>query len=344
VAESPAAPSPSSADLKDLKSAIATCGGRRARVPEGGAEVEMSAAAGERLVDDPAAILVAAITRYLATSVNNRLPGFPGEAAWDAPLVGFADGDDPLFQDYRRIIGDFHVTPRAALEMRIRATDCSRPLPATVTVIAFVLPSTSATRQSQHGETTICSPRWNAVRWHGQECIARLSRHLVTLLEDQGYHAVAPELAPWFEVKRDVPGGPASRWSQRHVAYAAGLGTFSLNDGLITPKGLAVRLGSVVCDLPIPASPRPPGSHTAYCLFYRHGACGRCAARCPVGAITARGHDKAACAAYLRTGMPARLQAEGRTGYIGPYPGCGLCQTDVPCENRIPVDAPARVD
>jgi epoxyqueuosine reductase QueG len=27
-------------------------------------------------------------------------------------------------------------------------------------------------------------------------------------------------------------------WSERHAAYAAGLGTFSLNDGLITDKGL----------------------------------------------------------------------------------------------------------
>jgi len=38
--------------------------------------------------------------------------------------------------------------------------------------------------------------------------------------------------------------GPASSWSERHAAYAAGLGTFSLNDALITPKGIAHRLGS----------------------------------------------------------------------------------------------------
>jgi len=42
--------------------------------------------------------------------------------------------------------------------------------------------------------------------------------------------------------------GLASNWSQRHIAYAAGLGTFSLSDGFITPKGIAMRCGSVVCD------------------------------------------------------------------------------------------------
>jgi epoxyqueuosine reductase len=299
--------------------------------------MERSGAQAGRLAEDPAAFLTAAIQAYVAASVNNRLPGFPGEVIWDAPLVGFADGDDPLFHDYKRIIGDFHVTPREALEMRIRASECGPPRPAAVSVISFVLPSTPATRQSQRPETAVCSLRWNYARWYGQECIFRLSRHLVALLEDQGYHAVAPELAPWFEVKGDVPNGPASRWSQRHIAYAAGLGTFSLNDGFITPKGLAVRLGSVVCDLPIPVSPRVAPHYMANCLFSRDGACGKCIDRCPVGAITDRGHDKGKCAAYLRQGMPLILQADGRVGYVGPYPGCGLCQTGVPCESRIPI-------
>jgi len=289
-----------------------------------------------RLAEAPVAVLTAAIERYLATSVNNRLPTFPGEPAWDAPVVGFADGDDPLFAQYKDIIGDFHLTPREALERRMQASECGWPRPAAVSVITFALPHTPLTLASQRAESTLCSPRWNATRWHGQECLVRLSRHLVTLLEDQGYHAVAPELAPWYAVQRDRPGGPAACWSQRHVGYAAGLGTFSLNDALITPKGIAVRLGSVVSDLPIPPSPRPAGSHTAYCLFSKGGACAQCAVRCPIGAITDGGHDKAACAAYLRTGMPGLLHAAGRTGYVGPYPGCGLCQTGVPCEHGIP--------
>ena len=76
------------------------------------------------LTEDPAGFLTAAIRTYMAASVNNHLPDFPGEFIWEEPLVGFADGDDSLFQEYRRIIGDFHMTPREALEQQIRAAGC----------------------------------------------------------------------------------------------------------------------------------------------------------------------------------------------------------------------------
>jgi epoxyqueuosine reductase len=41
----------------------------------------------------------------------------------------------------------------------------------------------------------------------------------------------------------------ASSWSERHAAYAAGLGTFGLCDGLITARGKAVRFGSIISKL-----------------------------------------------------------------------------------------------
>ena len=61
------------------------------------------------------------------------------------------------------------------------------------------------------------------------------------------------------------PYAPCSNWSERHAAYAAGLGTFGLCDGLITQVGKAVRVGSVVAQVAVPASKRPYGDHQAYC-------------------------------------------------------------------------------
>jgi len=286
--------------------------------------------------ENAAAFLEKAIKEYVAKNPANRLESFDDGCIFDEPLVGFADGDDAIFRDYKTIIGDFHLTPREVLEKYLESKEGIQKRSSEVSVISFVLPVTYETRLSLRKETMIPSLRWNHTRWHGQHLIDELSRYLISLLEGMGYMAVAPELAGFFKLK-NLPGGYVSNWSQRHIAYAAGLGTFSLNDGFITPRGMAMRCGSVVTDARIPPSLRVYKDHLANCLFYRDGSCRRCAERCPAGAISEQGHDKNKCLEFLFTRQKEIVKELGREdGYIGRYLGCGLCQTKVPCEARIP--------
>jgi epoxyqueuosine reductase len=290
---------------------------------------------------DAAAFLEKTIKEYVATSPANRFKSFDGGHIFDEPLIGFADGDDTIFKGYKTIIGDFHLTPREALEKYLESKG-SQEHPSAVSVISFILPITHKTRLSLHEETMVPSLRWNHTRWRGQDFINELSRYVVSLLESLGCRAVAPELVDFFKLK-NLPSGYASNWSQRHIAYAAGLGTFSLNDGFITPRGMAMRCGSVVTDARIPPTPRIYKDHLANCLFYSDGSCRRCAERCPAGAISEQGHDKNRCLEFLFTKQKAILKELGREeGYIGRYLGCGLCQTKVPCEARIPPKARAK--
>lgn len=285
---------------------------------------------------DRARFLEKAIKDYVATNPANRLEAFDGGCIFDEPLVGFADGDDSIFQDYKEIIGDFHLTPREALARHLESKGGGRENPSTVSVISFILPVAYETRLSLRQETMVPSLRWNHTRWHGQDFINELSRHVVSLLEGLGYRAVAPELADFFKLK-NLSSGYASNWSQRHIAYAAGLGTFSLNDGFITSRGMAMRCGSVVTDAKIQPTPRAYKGYLDNCLFYREGSCMRCAERCPAGAISEQGHDKNKCLEFLFIRQKEIVKELGREeGYIGRYLGCGLCQTKVPCESRIP--------
>jgi epoxyqueuosine reductase len=285
---------------------------------------------------DAAAFLETAIKAYVAISPANRLESLGGGCIFDEPLVGFADGDDAVFQDYKEIIGDFHLTPREALEKHLESAGSSQEHASELSVISFILPVNYETRLSLRKETMVPSLRWNHTRWHGQDLIDELSRYVVSLLESLGYRAVAPELADFFKLKH-LPSGYTSDWSQRHIAYAAGLGTFSLNDGFITPRGMAMRCGSVVTDVRIPPTPRIYKNHLANCLFYSDGSCRRCAERCPAGAISEQGHDKNKCVEFLFIRQKGIVKELGREeGYIGRYLGCGLCQTKVPCEARIP--------
>jgi epoxyqueuosine reductase QueG len=154
----------------------------------------------------------------------------------------------------------------------------------------------------------------------------------VHVLEENGYKAVAPSLLPEWSMKLSDEYVFASTWSERHAAYASGLGTFGLCDGLITPMGKAMRTGSVVARIEITPTTRPYGFHREYCLFFTKGTCGKCIARCPVGALSEKGHDKAKCRAHVRPATEEYVKAHyGFDGY-----GCGLCQTGVPCESKIP--------
>jgi epoxyqueuosine reductase QueG len=169
-------------------------------------------------------------------------------------------------------------------------------------------------------------------RTHGETFNGDLRRHLIVLLEELGHRAVAPQYSPLWQEFRETPVGIASRWSERHAAYAAGLGTFSLSDGFITTRGIAHRCGSVITSLPLSPTPRKFSTHQSNCLHYHDGSCGVCIARCPVDAITRNGHDKARCRELVYGTAPDKLSKV----YGVPQTGCGLCQTKVPCEAAIP--------
>jgi epoxyqueuosine reductase len=280
--------------------------------------------------------------RDFAAGPGNCLPSFGNSRIYEEPLIGFADGDDPLFKEYKTIIGDFHLTPREALEAKYHAKEGKWNQPQHISVISVIMPVSEETRIGMRKETQVPTLRWNHTRWQGQDFNNALARNLVSILEELGYHAVAPELAGFYGMKR-LPNGLASTWSHRHAAYAAGLGTFSLNDGLITEKGICMRCSSVVTDAEFSPTPRKYENFRSNCLFYRDGSCKRCMERCPAGAISEQGHDKSKCQTFLNSVQKEMLIQMGKyEGYIGSYVGCGLCQVKVPCEFRIPPDSMAK--
>ena len=269
------------------------------------------------------------IQDFIKQSPENTLQNETQDKAFDSPLVGFSRGDDPLYEAYKDHVGPFYMTPQELFTVTFRDFNIK---PEELTVISWILPQAKVTKSDNRKETFYPSERWARARIFGEEVNEKLRKHTVMKLESEGIQIVAPALTPQFSMRISPKYGFASTWSERHAAYAAGLGTFGLCDGLITPVGKAIRVGSVVARLEVPAAPRPYQDHQAYCLFFSHGTCLKCVERCPVKAISSEGHDKIRCRQHLEKVRNYLRKKDGLENKVG----CGLCQVGVPCESHIP--------
>jgi ferredoxin len=285
---------------------------------------------------NPDRVIEQLIKNFVQTSELNRRVQLDHGIYWDEPLIGFASGNDPLFFDYKTIIGSFHLTPREIIAAALREKGRTLLLSEMeqISVIAWILPAAEDIRKSNRKEERFPSKLWTYARHFGEAFNQALRKQVVDYLEDLGYVAVAPLLLPSSRSFRDEKVGWVSSWSERHAAYACGLGTFSLNDGFITPKGMAIRVGSVVTLLKLTSSEKKYQYPKENCLVFRNEKCGKCVPRCPAGAITEKGHDKDKCQEYIHS---ETLDAKRKEyGIENPPPACGLCQTRVPCESSIP--------
>ena len=301
--------------------------------------MRLSANAKEKLETNPAQFIKQESKEFVRTSPANRLSFMNDYIMWDEPMIKFADGDDPIFTEYKTIIASAYLTPREALAKAYNKSP--EDMPDRLSVISWILPTKEETRKSNRAEMRFPSRLWSHTRWYGEKFNDMLREHVVKFLTERGYLAAAPVLQPYFKVERENVDerGCYSNWSERHIAYAAGFGTFSLSDGLITELGIAHRCGSVVTNLVLPPSLRTAESPYSNCLFYQGINCQACIKRCPVGAITEKGHDKKKCEQHLRDlGSLVEALVEDKKKYDNDksVAGCGLCQTKVPCEFQNP--------
>lgn len=257
---------------------------------------------------------------------------FYGEPLFDRPLVGFIRGDDPIFQTFKKVIGPHHFTPAEIMAWQAKKNNVPAPEAKDLSVVSFVMPITKPTKSDNRLQHKWPAERWAQTRLHGEMFSQLFVKEIVTDLMDHGILAISPDVTPIFNKKRYPEVGWASPWSHRHMAYAAGLGTFGMHDFLITEKGCAHRLGSFVVNLKLaPNRSRPDDIH-ANCLHYQGEPCLACMRRCPADAITREtAHDKEACYSHV-----ARSTFHCLKHYHIFIYGCGLCATKVPCESGIP--------
>ena len=235
------------------------------------------------------------------------------------PIFTVGSADDPGFHELQKesIVGPHHKLP----------TDW---LPDAKTVISVFLPYSDRVLESNLTDPEQPSMEWMFTRVDGQNHLLATGIAVAEALRAEGWRAVVPQTDSRFALQTAIrtmgEGTPlfTSNWSERHVAYVAGMGTFGLSTCFISKAGCAGRLISVVTDWPCTPDKKDYRDYLDYC-----SRCGACIRRCPAGAIgTDCSKDKPGCAAYI-----GKVSA----GHSPRY-GCGKCQSGIPCQRK-----PARI-
>lgn len=247
------------------------------------------------------------------------------KTSWGQPLVGFAQAKHPYIMDLKNLIDPNHQLPEELL-------------PGASTVIVYYLPFTRELAKINARAGRHAAAEWAIAYEETNVLLAEIAHHLVDFLGKEGHKAAISEATKSFDRDKLI-----SYWSHRHFAYAAGLGTFGVNNMLITEKGCCGRYFSLVTDLEI--EPGEPLKEDL-CIHKRTGRCLVCVRNCPVNALEDTLYQRRTCYGLVQE------NAAIHQGYGSSYTGgseedmgqerkekkgtevCGKCITASPCAFR----------
>lgn len=245
----------------------------------------------------------------------SRKPGITSQ--WGEPLVGFADANHPDILNLKDIISPQHVMPYEVIE---------KP----TIIIAYFVPFTKELAATNQAPGSLASPEWARTYEETNGMFRELNNYIIAELKKMGYEAGVSNAATTFDREKLI-----SNWSQRHIARLAGLGTFGINNMLITKKGCCGRYSTVITNLAID-SDKPLADD--YCLYKSKGICGVCVQHCPSGALTVSGFDRKKCfQVCLKNAELYRDFGSSYSDGTGNNPNsvgsevCGKCVVNVPC-------------
>lgn len=227
---------------------------------------------------------------------------------WRKPLVNIAAANDPLFDQLKVAVGSEHAMPEDLLQ-------------GARSVVVFFLPFQPWLGKKNTEEEFFAAREWAESYVTTNQLIAGINTHLKNIIEKAGYAVSTTPATHNFDQEKLISG-----WSHKHLAYIAGLGTFGLNQLLITEAGCCGRLGSLVTSMPLPETPRP---QREWCLEKAGHSCHVCVSRCRYEALHKTRFDRHAC--YQQC-----LKNNAHYTDLPLVDVCGKCACEVPCSYRIP--------
>lgn len=240
---------------------------------------------------------------------------------WRRPLVGFADANHSYVESLKSVIGKTHILPRELMR------------DASIVICVFV-PFTKELGDSNFITQELSSLEWAVAYEETNAMLKDLNKYMIRELEKLGYKGVITPEASSFDKESLM-----SNWSHRHFAYVAGMGTFGVNNMLITKQGCCGRYTTLTTNLDVSAD-KP--LNESFCLYKNDGSCLVCITNCPAGAIDEKGnYNRQKC--YSQCLKNADVHKGLGSSYVDINSDiksvgtetCGKCTVYTPCAYKV---------
>lgn len=212
------------------------------------------------------------IEEFIKNKVKENNSGYSRE-----PLIGYSSPNDKLYKDIKSIVGQHHIYPEEVLAN-------------VKTIVSFFIPFSEKVILDNKKDKKP-SDLWIDSYIEINKLINNIAEELVIELNNRNIESATLPATSDFDTVKLV-----SSWSHRSAAFIAGMGSFGINNILITEKGGAGRYGTIFISKELTPSKR---KNLEYCNYLIDKSCSYCIDNCPVHALSLDGFDRKTCYAYL---------------------------------------------
>jgi len=227
---------------------------------------------------------------------------------WKVPIIKIISANNKKLKSLKSSVSAEHLLPDDIL-------------PDAKSIISFFIPFTENIVNSNI-EGKMASKEWVTGYIKTNDLIKIINGNIESLMIKNGYKAGKIPATHNFDTEKLT-----SNWSHRHIAYIAGIGTFGINNMLITKNGCCGRLGSIIINYEFNEYKQIPKVKEK-CLNKFNGSCGICQKKCIINAYE-NSYNRFKC--YEQC-----LKNAEKHKNIGYGDVCGKCLAGIPCSMNEP--------
>ena len=236
--------------------------------------------------------------------IRNQIDNF-----WKEPIIEIISAENSKIKLLKEAVSEEHLMPHDILG------DAK-------SIISFFIPFQENIVKSNL-EGKMASKEWVIAYIKTNDLIRVINENIEKLMDKNGYKTGKIPATNNFDKEKLI-----SNWSHRHIAYIAGIGTFGINNMLITKNGCCGRFGSIIINYEFDEY-KQEADLSEKCLYKINGSCGICNQKCVVNAYENNKFNRHIC--YRQC-----LENDEYHKTNGNATVCGKCLVGLPCSIKEP--------